>query len=457
MFGYAVGLLLPTSSISDRLLHRPELMKLVADELRQQLGSAPSSQLLLWAVCADGCPPCPQLLAMVFRALPAAQVLGEDSETVAAEVVERWIRQSQVMIHLRLANIRGGDALEQSWLRQRLLSSRPEWRTTDLLVEPEADRCSHQHRYRGDAPLDGDARPRPVLEVLQEQLTPQVGELDLLASEPRTWLMRRCVIARRRSNQRLLWQACLLAVLLVAMRGVVDALAPAVVLLLAGVWWMSRQPWRERSQQWWCLQQLLWVQDSWHGFGLCDCPAERPRPISRVPRGEQLLDLNAALRCHAIWLSMQPTPGAWGRPELTDAIKVVVEQRQALHDLERRQRQRRQQVRLLLSLAAVLVMVSLLTDASRLLEQLLLVVLVLVVAIGLASPIPLLPLEQLLEHQSLLRAELTELERGQRAETLSDPKLRASVEAAVQRIGMELVDLCDDSFQAARDRRRWLP
>jgi hypothetical protein len=84
-------------------------------------------------------------------------------------------------------------------------------------------------------------------------------------------------------------------------------------------------------------------------------------------------------------------------------------------------------------------------------------VLVLVAAIGLASPIPPLPLEQLLQHQSRLREELTELERGQRAETLSDPKLRASVEAAVQRIGMELVDLCDDSLQAARDRRRWLP
>ena len=326
-----------------------------------------------------------------------------------------------------------------------------------MLVEPKEDRCSHQHRYRGDEPLNDDAHPRPVIDVLLEQLTPHAREIDLRANEPRAWMMHRCINARCRSNQRLLWQACILAVLLVILRNIIANLAPSVLLLLSGIWWMSQQPWRERSQQWWCLLRLLWVQDVWYGFRLHNCPAEKPRPIGSVPRGERMLDLNAALRCHAIWLSMQPEPGVWGRPLLTDTIKMVVEWCRELHNLEHRQRQRQQLVQLLLTLAAVMEGVSLMADASTVIDQLLLILLVLLVAIGLSSTGPFLPREQLLEHQIILQEELMELERSQRMETLSDPKLRAAVEAAVQRIGVELVDLCDDSLYAARDRRRWLP
>ena len=457
MFGYAAGLLLPCSSTSDQLLQRPEVLKLVADELRQQLGSVPSAQLVVWGVCADGRSPSPALSATLLGAWRPAHVLGEGSESIATEVLELWIRHSQVVIHLRLADPHGDDALEQGWLRQRLRGSRPQWRTTDLLIEPGADRCGHQHRYCGEELLAADARPRPVLLVLHEQLTPQPGEIDPLAPEPRAWLLRRGSSARRRSNQRLWRQACLLAVLVVVVRGAIPAFPPTLVLLLAGTWWMSRQPWRERSQQWWCLQQLLWVQDSWHRFGLRDCPAERPHQSSEPPRGEPMLDLNEALRSHAIWLWTQPAPAAWGRPQLTDCLQFIADHRQALRDLERRQRQRQQLVRLLLALAAALVLVSLFINTSLLVEQLVLVVLVVVIGIGLASPTPLLPIDVLLQQQSRLQDELTDLERGQRAETLSDPKLRASVEAALRRIGVALVDLCDDALLAARDRRRWLP
>jgi hypothetical protein len=460
MFGYAVGLLLPSSIICDQLLQRPEVLKHVADALKQQVASIPNAQLTVWWLCADGRPPSPALASALVSMQPAGQVLGQGPESLTEGGLELWLRHSQAVIHLRFPeDPHGASCPQHDWLRQRLLPSvvRPAWHTRDLLIDPEADRPSHQHAYHGCTPLPGDMQRFSALQELHNQLTPTANELGPLARSPMAWLIERCHRARRRSDQRLMRQAILLAAVVEAARWAVPSLALSILLLLAGAWWMARQPWRHCSQQWWCLDHLLWVQDLWQRFGLRDCPAERAHPLPPAPRGQRPLDLTAALRSHQLWLWMQPEPPVWGRPALTDCLDALQAHQRDLQDVGRDQRQRQRGVRLLLALGAVLTVLAIVSSDSRLVEQLLLLVGVLVVATGLATPIPLLRSERLLQHLSRLGEECTDLERGQRAEALTDPKLRASVEAAVRRIGIEIADLCDDALLAGRDWRRWLP
>jgi hypothetical protein len=154
---------------------------------------------------------------------------------------------------------------------------------------------------------------------------------------------------------------------------------------------------------------------------------------------------------------MQPEPEPWGRPELVDGIEAMRERQDHLNALMQMQCWRQRLVQLLLAIAAVLAVVAIKREGSQLMEELLLVIGVAIVAIGLATPVPMVPLERLRHHLRQLEEEGPELGRAQRADALAEPKLRASVEAALQRVGLAIVDLCDDALRAAQDHRRWLP
>ena len=75
----------------------------------------------------------------------------------------------------------------------------------------------------------------------------------------------------------------------------------------------------------------------------------------------------------------------------------------------------------------------------------------------LGAPVPLVDLDRLLQHRDALQEQRRSLERALAADNLAEPNLRASVLAAVRRLGEEVLDLCRDGLVEARSRRRWLP
>ena len=70
---------------------------------------------------------------------------------------------------------------------------------------------------------------------------------------------------------------------------------------------------------------------------------------------------------------------------------------------------------------------------------------------------PLVDGERLDEHRIALEKQLPPLDLALAAETLAKSNLRASVLAAVRRLGEEVLDLCKDGLLNARGSRGWLP
>ena len=441
MLGYAVGLVLPCASVSHHLLQRPRVWDLLVHELERQLLPIPSGALQVWWICADAQPTDNALAGRLSGLLPAS--LRHGFRRIPSGDLDRWLRHSQAVIHLRFPQQLHGTDPEQQLLNQRLQASLAGWQTIDLVMHADADRLSDQQRYWGHNRGTGQDDWPSALRGAETLLTPP----------PRA----RSKAMQRASDRRLLWQAALLALLVVGARHLSPALAPSLLVLLAGAWLMARQPLRQGSQQWWCLEQLLWVQDTWHRFALRDCPAERLPALPFAARGRGALDLRAVLRSHQLWLWMLPESPPWGRLELVDSIEAIRERQDQLSALMQLQRWRQRLVQLLLAIAAVLAVVAIKREGSQLMEELLLVIGVAIVAIGLATPVPMVPLERLRHHLRLLEEEGPELGRAQRADALAEPNLRASVEAALQRLGLAIVDLCDDALRAAQDHRRWLP
>jgi hypothetical protein len=64
--------------------------------------------------------------------------------------------------------------------------------------------------------------------------------------------------------------------------------------------------------------------------------------------------------------------------------------------------------------------------------------------------------ERLEEHRLALEKQLPPLDLALAAETLVEPNLRASVLAAIRRLGEEVLDLDKDGLLNARGSRRWL-
>ena len=462
MFGYAVGLLLPSSEISDQLLDRPEVLQHIADELSLQAASIPETELIVWWICADRRSPSLALTDRLVNIAPRGKPLCTALDPVPIETLEMWMRQSQAMIHLRFPEDPHREAgVQRELLWDRLHSScvQPGWQTRDLVVDPNGDRLSQQNTYFGSCvePVAGDNQRLSALQELRQKLTPQPGEHGALDCDPRAWLLARSHRERRHSDQQLVLQATLLSAIVMLVRWITPSLAPSILLLLVGAWWMSRQPRRQRSQEWWCLDQLLWVQDAWRGFGLSDCPADRTHLQRQSSVGEKDFDLTSAVRSHQVWLCMQPQPTLWGRRMLTTFLESLDAFRQEMDDLGRQQRQRRLAVRLLLSLAVVLVVTTIHGHDSRVVEELLLLLVVMIGSFGLATPIPAISRERLIQNRRQLDDDCIDLNRLQQSETLTDPMLRAVAESLVRRIGHEIVDLCDDALLGGRDWRRWLP
>jgi len=441
MLGYAVGLVLPCARVTHHLIQRPRVWDLLVHELERQLIPPPTGALQVWWICADDQLPDNALEDRLSALLPAN--LRHGLRRIPSGDLNRWLRHSQAVIHLRFPQPLHAVDPEQELLSQRLQASLTNWQTIDLVMHVDADRLSDQQRYRGRVRGAGDDLWPSALRGADSLLTPPP--------------LARSRDMQRASDRRLLWQAALLALLVVGARHLAPALAPSLLVLLVGAWLMARQPLRQCSQQYWCLEQLLWVQDTWQRFALRDCPAERLPALPLADRGSGALDLRAALRSHQIWLWMQPEPEPWGRPELVDGIEAMRERQDHLNALMQMQCWRQRLVQLLLAIAAVLAVVAIKREGSQLMEELLLVIGVAIVAIGLATPVPMVPLERLRHHLRQLEEEGPELGRAQRADALAEPKLRASVEAALQRVGLAIVDLCDDALRAAQDHRRWLP
>jgi hypothetical protein len=462
MFGYAVGVLLPCSSICDQLIQRCEVLQHLADELQLQTAAIPEAQLRVWWLCADRRPPSFVLAATLNSLERRGQSLGAGVNPVSRETLEAWLCHSQAMIHLRFPEDPHGETcLEIEWLWERLQNScaQPGWQTRDLVIDNSADRLSQQHTYLGscDVPMPANTQRFSALQQLRQHLTPQPDEVGLISSDPRNWLLRRSRKELMLSDQRLALLTTLLSATVIAVRWATPSLAPSVLVLLVGAWLLAQQPRRYRSQEWWCLDQLLWVQDIWQAYGMCECPTDRLHLLKSMSTGLTSFDLTSALRSHQLWLWMHPVTTAWGREILTVFLDALNALRREMDAFGRQQRQRKQVVSILLLLAAVLAGLATDEHNTRVVELLLLLLAVVIMAVGLATPIPMLGHESYKQHRHQLANLILDISQCQRAESLTDPNLRAGVEAAVRRIGHEVVDLCVDALLSGRDWRRLLP
>ena len=92
------------------------------------------------------------------------------------------------------------------------------------------------------------------------------------------------------------------------------------------------------------------------------------------------------------------------------------------------------------------------------LEQLELVLAVVVVALHLGTPLPLVDAARLSQHQARVERARQEFLAAQIQDISSeDPVLRESVGLWIRRVGAEVLDLCADGLRSAGARRRWLP
>ncbi|MEB3105624.1 MAG: hypothetical protein VKN17_07590, partial [Cyanobacteriota bacterium] len=293
---------------------------------------------------------------------------------------------------------------------------------------------SAQHRMVDNLPRDG--------------LSARGWRIGLVVA----WAMERSSILLRRSDRRLLLKSIALAIVLVALTPLLHQLTtrliPSVLLLAAGSVLLSVQPLRKRAQQWWCLAQALWVQDTWHRFGLREPVAEclhRHPPLDGGRESGQLLQL---LRSHDLALAVEPTQPAWGREELADAI-AVLERHAERVDTSIRQRQSEQRLMLLPAGVCVVLLLGVVMVNVVLIKQVILLASTALLVLWLHRPLPLVRRYRLIRHRRAVSAEIIELRRGLAGSDLADPHLRTALAASIHRVGVELIDLGNDALEAA--------
>ncbi len=469
MFVLLAGLVLPPAREAEALARRPELWRHVAHELSEQFAAVRSScPCALWICCADGRPP-PSALSGAIAAL-AAGLPAHVRLDPALEPGDplRWLQASPVVVLLDFEpHLPSDDRSVERLRHQRLRGALAAQATIALTLPRTGDGLvDRADRYAGAAalPPEQDVRPgqglaryarawRGARQELSDQapescLTRKGWETDLAVA----WALGQSRALLGRSDRRLLAKALALALGLVLVAPWLHQLTPrfipGVLLGAAGAVGLSIQPLRQRAQQWWCLAQALWVQDSWHRFGLGEAVAEQLPQRQPLDSAREPGQLRHLLCCHALALALEEPPPAWGRGELADAIEGLQQHcRQVDTTLRRRQGERR--LMLLPALVCVLLLLGAGLTNAVLIKQAILAVGTALVALWLHRPLPLVRSERLLRHLRVLEGELPDLRRGLTGADLGEPNLRASLLASIQRVGAELIDLANDALEAS--------
>ncbi len=422
----------------------------------------------MWIRCADG-QPLPAALSGAIadvRAKLPPHALVDPS--VHPGDFSCWLLASPVVVLMGFEpGIEGGDTSVERLRSERLGGALAVHTTIALTIPPQGDGLvGRPDRYAGSAALTSVQEHRPGQALGRYATTWIKARKSLRNTAPASslttrgwetalavaWALERSRSLLQRSDRRLLFKALTLALVLVAMAPWLHQLStrfiPGALLLAAGAVGLAIQPLRQRAQQWWCLAQALWVQDTWHRFALTDEVADRlpyRQPLDSVREPGQLLQL---LRSHELALALEAPPPPWGRAELADAIEGL-QQHCDLVDVTIRYRQAEQRLMGLPAAVCGVLLLGVVVANAVLIKQAILVAATAVIALWLHRPLPLVRRERLVRHLRTLESELPDLRRGLSGADLSEPNLRASLVASIRRVGAELIDLANDALEAS--------
>ncbi|QPN66542.1 hypothetical protein [Synechococcus sp. CBW1006] len=460
-------MVLPPAGEAEVLANRQEVWRHLALELAEQVGAASSScSCALWISCADGLPPPDALSGAVAELVASLPDLTLVNSTTCLVDQPRWLLASQVVVLLGFEPGPDGTGASVDRLRnERLNGALPQDTTIALTLHRHHDGVRHA-RYAGATPLGADQTHRPPARALAASATDWLEARQRLtdtapcsAFTPQGWSTALCVAwalersrtLLRRSDRRLLIKALALATLLVLLAPLLHQLTtrliPGVVLLAVGALGLRYQPLRQRAQRWWCLAQALWVQDTWHRFGLADGVAEQ-LPLRQPLDSGQLGQLRQLLHAHDLALALADPPPPWGRAELADAIEGL-EQHCDLVAATIRYRLGEQRLMVVPALVCGVLLLGVAVANAVVIKQAILAAATALIALWLHRPLPLVRRERLVRHLRALQAELPELRRGLSGADLSEPNLRASLVASIHRIGAEWIDLAKDALEAS--------
>lgn len=463
------GVILPAASDAQLLLKRPELCRHLIAELKEQQGGSGLPDLRVWLATTDG----------LLADRDAAHHLAGQLSSAAIQLIDpppfcrsldSWLHLSQVVVLVDLVDQHCQGHTSMGQCRQQRLAPRhvlPEHSTICLNSPLQGDGLQGApQRYAGSRRLEEEQEHYPVrlLERYAQrwrhfgQGSPlglhafSLGEEAWRTSQAVDWALQESAQCLRRSNRRLMLRSGALALLLVLLHQQLQRLnssfLPSLLLLAVAATLLGIQPQRQRAQQWWCLAQELWLQDTWHRFGLKDPLALRLPHQRRRERGGGGSDLLHLLQSHQLALALDAAPKPWGRPDLCDAIAGL---ERHLELTQQAIRKRQVQARLMLLpalLCAGLALVALLQANTHQIDRVVLVAGVALSALWLARPLPLGRLERLERHRRTLEAEIPPLKRLLQGSELSDANLRGEIAGSIHRIGEQMLDLSNDAMEA---------
>lgn len=460
-----MGVLLPSCADAQSVWRRQELVKHLHYELMLHLRQLrPGMQAVVVVGQLDGQP-------------VAADTLGRLQELVcnvdgcAVVCCEQLpgslkglLRHSQLLLLLAPED---GVLMHQQLSDQQLRL--PSMATVLLEYQIEADGCTLR-RCRGDLPFGAPEAFNPDNQLLpaQADLSAWVqtrrlaGGLRRFCSEAdpygpwiEAWALEKSEQLERLSNRRL--QAKLLVLTLPLLTLSAMAASPLALVGMGGIGfaWLNWQPLRKRSLEWLCVAHILWVQRLWHSFGIGEEAAEfihaKQRPLHSANDQGSLMLL---LRARQLWLWSGSTAVLKPRQCLHQAAEDVAWwQAHASADANRLQGQRRWLQWITGGLLLILVMQPLLTPwvamATIQLAILLLlpVGLLTIAALWYRRPVPMVSVLRRERFAAKLEHYLRELRRAQTAEQIEDPDLAAHLRAVVRDIGVEVIDLVNDSLE----------
>ena len=447
--------------------HRPELWKHILHELKDQLTfHEPHLPVALWITCSDKTI-LPLSLVEVVAEL-TSQIVGHICilpQSLISELPD-FLCSSQLVLFLEQV---GGSLITDSGLSElrnaRLATTLPQHATLCLQLPQLADGVLRIDRYAGKKLLKGDQLVRPLLRHLdysrswlqsRQHLADSISPCGLsrhgwTIAINMAWALERSSKLMRRNHRELLFKAVLLVALILLVMPLIHQyttrLLPDFILLVLGLLWLGQQQLHRCAQQWWCLAQALWIQDTWHRFGLIEDAASNLMPLTALDSGDdqgQLVDL---LRSHQSILWLSNYQSEWSQVDIADLLSAVEQYlgrvRQSCFA-----RQAHQRIAMLIAAGCMaLACVRLTMFSSFLLAEAFMMMAIAAVVIFLDRPLPKAQGQRLIRHIRTLESEMLSL----KAYLLDADRLnvnsRIAIVGNVHRIGIEVMDLANDSLE----------
>lgn len=468
MFNFAIGLLLPSAQICEDLkAKRPECWEDLLLELRREFDAATNGNgptVCFWWCCIDlGTAPISleQELLQLCKEKPHVQYLGFHNKVLD---LENWLIRSGVVLQMQYPDSPFSQEIlcASDLISKRFANCPPCFTTRIQKLRLHSDGVEGWAEFRGNQLQNKLIRnqktpfhPYWEQKKLLESFTAAPGRTERRTTESARWAQQRGLHMQRVSNRTLSIQAAVMGCLVIAAQGISETLITPLLVLIAGTWWINRNPFLMRAQQWLCLSEGFWVQDLWYNFGLSiSSAAELPKkqPLNGSDDQGAMVGL---LLSHEVWLELQPPIDNWNRSVLVDCDRLIAQHQSTIHNLIKNHLMRRRVQGILAIMAMIMALVHLMMPAEFWPLSLLLLSTIGLLTLRIGSPLPLVNLERLLRHDAELQGQRRLLERALAADNLAEPNLRTSVLTAVRRLGEEVLDLCRDGLIAAGSRRRW--